>query len=138
MAKNFIESEIRQVNSNLLIVNVALVLGILSLAYANDRYLYNFVAGPFKADYDFLISVNSAEEPERYFVEVTGDAITESRMQEVTVRKRKHTGTISSEVTADYVILLIKDRRLLVKAPHGDHLNLSFSGSFGFIFSPLC
>jgi hypothetical protein len=112
---NFIADNIRRMNRNLLIVNVVLVAIVLVAVTLSSRYLYNVVAGPFGTERAELLALKDPDTLERYFVNVSGDEILDTGIQQVTTRTRNGVKT-SESVSANYLALVIEDRLLLVKA----------------------
>lgn len=103
-------------------------------AQASSNYLYNFFFGPFSADVNFLSSVKSLAEQEKVFVSVSGEKSLATGMQQISQTKSKATGKITKEeVKSDYIILVVDQRFLLVKADHGHESDTSFTGSLELI-----
>ena len=76
MSTSFVHAMIRRSNRNLLILGIVGAALLSSLAARNQRYLYNFVAGPQAIDRQTLLTTDDPATLQRYWVTVTGDEIT--------------------------------------------------------------
>jgi len=75
------------------------------------RYIYNWVAGPFTADAALL------DDPGwRRFVQADGE-LEHSGVVEETTKRLGHVVEVSREETAEYFVMHVADRSLLVKVP---------------------
>jgi len=85
---------------------------------SQHRYINNFLGGPFavgQADLDTIADVSTAP---RYFVTVTGSKAIETGIQQITTKKRAGVET-SRSVAAEFYILVVGDRFLVVKSSEG-------------------
>lgn len=120
MHGSFLQSEMRRVNRNMLLVNLGVVLGVLLLGYVNYRYLYNCFAGPFPTAPAVLHAIPSPHSSAQYFVTVEGEELLDSGYQAISIERDKYTKAEKRrKVTADYLVLVVQQRLLLLKAPVG-------------------
>jgi hypothetical protein len=87
-------------------------------AVSQHRYIRNFVMGPFavgQADLDAITDLSTAP---RYFVSVTGSKAIETGIQQITTKKTAGVET-SRSVSAEYYVLVLGDRLLVVKGSEG-------------------
>src|SRR5215472_112643 len=115
-----IAREIGRTNRSLFIVNALLVLGVAGCIVVTARYLTNFVQGPVPMLPSQVTWVENPNSLARYFVSVTGDKIVDSGIRHVERHVNETTNEVLSEtVDADFLILVVDQRLLIVKAPHG-------------------
>jgi len=116
----FISRQVRRANRRVLVLNAVLVLAVLAYASANLRYFSNFVRGPASISGNELASVSNPNSLSRYFVSVNGQKSIDSGIQHVEQQVNETTNAVESQkVDADYLILVVDERFLIVKAPHG-------------------
>lgn len=117
----FIARQVRRANRRLFAVSALLVLGVAGYVMANARYLNNFVRGPAPISASQLTSIADPNSLSRYFVSVSGDKIIDSGIQHIQQQINQTTNKVESQtVDADYLILVVDERFLIVKAPHGE------------------
>ena len=126
---NYIFSNIRRCNRNLLLVNGIILVIIIFAGFSQVRYLYNFFFGPFDTDNKTLISIKEPDKMEKYFCRVTGEEVYDSGVQHIVRNIDKYTNKVTSEkVEAYYYILGVNKRYLIVKSPD-EKKNHSYSGA---------
>ncbi len=126
---NYIFSNIRRCNRNLLFVNGIILLIIISTGFYQIRYLYNFFFGPFDTDGKTLISIKEPDKVEKYFCTITGEEVYDSGVQHVVTNVDKYTNKVTGErIEAYYYILVVNKRYLIVKSPDRER-NHSYSGA---------
>jgi len=95
-----------------------LLLGCAALfAFAQSRYIKNFITGPFDVAQPDLDAIADVSTTPRYFVRVTGSKAIETGIQQIKTRKRA--GVETSSVSAAYYVLVVGDRLLVVKRAEG-------------------
>ncbi len=129
MSNDYVLANVRRANQNLLIANGLLFLIVAGVGFASLRYLHNFFAGPFERDIADLASVTDPDDERKYFCRVTAEKVFESGLQEILQERDSH-GTVTTKETpqADYLVLLGKQRLLIVKAPVGRAGERTFVG----------
>lgn len=116
----FIARQVGRANRRLFILNALLVLGVAGYMIANARYFTNFARGPVPMSPSQLASVTNPNSLTKYFVSVSGDKIFDSGIQHVEQQVNETTNKVESQtVDADYLILVVDERFLIVKVPHG-------------------
>jgi hypothetical protein len=96
-----------------------LLLGCLGYyAWCQQRYLKNFLMGPFVMGQAELDSIKDIDTAPRYFARVSGTKAFDTGMQQITVRKR-HGREMSRGVSGAYYALMVGDRFLLVMSSAG-------------------
>jgi hypothetical protein len=88
---------------------------------AQHRYIDNFLRGPFAVGQAELDAISDVSIASRYFVTVTGSKAIETGVQQVTTKKRAGVET-SRSVSAEYYVLVVGDRLLVVKSSDGRKL----------------
>ena len=100
------------------VVAWSLLLGCAILfALGQQRYITNFLSGPYEfgqAELDMIGDVSSAP---RYFVRVTGSKAIDTGIQQITTRTRH--GSQTNRVSAAYYVLVVGDRLLVAKSAEG-------------------
>ncbi len=124
---DWVITEIKRANRNLLLVNMGLLLLVAALVAGNWRYCANFVTGCRAIDSEHLATVQSPDQLFHNFVTVSGTKAVNTGYRDVERKVDKASGrVISSEVKDEYLLLKIGDKALLVKAPPGaDGTNFS-------------
>jgi hypothetical protein len=89
-------------------------------AFAQSRYVKNFLMGPYQMGPDELDKIDDASEAPRYFATVIGSKAMDTGIQEITIRKR---GSVESgrSVSARYYALVVGDKILICKSGTGSH-----------------
>ena len=119
-ADSYIAKHVRRSNRNLLLANATLLLSIAVVAGLNWRYLYNFFKGPFPIEKSQLVLASPSDQSPKYFFSINGDQSFESGITEVEQQTDSATNKVESEsTTAQYVVLRVNDKLLVVKAPVG-------------------
>ena len=90
-----------------------------------QRYVSNFLRGPFALSTSELDSITDASKQPRYFVRIHGDKSLDTGVQEITVTK---TGGVETgrSVSANYYLMLVGQKILIVKSPKP--LSTDFTG----------
>jgi hypothetical protein len=118
MMDHFIGRHIRRTNRNLLVANAVLIVVVVVAAAVSSRYLYNFALGPFPVDADALVGMQSPDQALQYYVTVKGERLIDIGSKQIERRVDKATGKVRSEsVKAVFLVLVMPQRLLLVKAP---------------------
>jgi hypothetical protein len=124
---SFLDRQIRRTNRNLFLVSLLLIVGVAGYGFAQRRYFYNFVAGPFAVDGTRLTGDLRPDDQLRYFVKLRGEESAESGLQEV--ERETEGGSVHNEtVTAKYSILVIDKRLLVVKSSPSEN-GTAFQGT---------
>lgn len=89
-----------------------------AVAFANTRYIGNFLRGPFNAGAAELERLGDATTAPHYFVKVAGTKAMDTGLQEVTTQTEAGVEK-SRRVTANYYALQVGDRLLVVKSTGG-------------------
>jgi hypothetical protein len=118
MWNNYIGSEIRRSNRNLLITNTILVLITGGILAASWRYLYNSLAGPFPVAVDSLAGIKNPGALSQYFVAVHGVQAKDAGLQIMDQRVSKYSRKVTSEtLSAVYFAFPVRTKVMLVKSP---------------------
>jgi hypothetical protein len=125
---SFLEQQIRRTNRNLLLFNLAIILCVATYGWAQRRYYYNFFTGPFQTNAESLAAIKNPDEPLRYFIKLQGGTLAETGVQEIETRTRN--GVQNRSVAADYSILVVGKRLLIVKKNPGD-TSTTLQGAYG-------
>ena len=81
-------------------------------------------------DASSLDQIKSLSEQDKLFVVIAGEKSYETGMQDISQTKSKSTGKVTNEeIKADYIVLAVADRFLIVKADHGHQNETTFTGS---------
>lgn len=88
----------------------------LAIAFANTRYIGNFLRGPFNIGAAELAQVGDVTTTPHYFVKVAGTKAMDTGLQEVSVESENGVEK-SRTVTSNYYALEVGDRLLVVKSP---------------------
>ena len=129
MWDGFIGKHIRRSDRNMLAVNLGLVLVPLAIGVSTARYWSNFAAGPLKIDPQALIAIQDPAKTDRYFVTVKGSKSIDTGLEQITQRKSKYSGTVTSQtVSAKFVALLVDEKLLIVKSKTDHGGNTEFTG----------
>lgn len=125
---NFILSQVKRCNRNLIITCVLLLSLTVLLLFASQRYLINVVKGPLIMTADEVVNIKDPDDLDRYYITVTGTEIYDTGLQYVTETVDKYTKEVKeTEVDSDYVMLSINDKFLIAKVPHGKN-SLTLTG----------
>jgi hypothetical protein len=95
-------------------------------AFAQSRYVLNFLGGPYDLAAAELDSIGFVSEAPRYFARVTGSEALDTGIQEITVTTQNGVETGRS-VSANYYALVVGDRLLVCKSRSGPRT--TFEGS---------
>lgn len=112
MNESLIYKVINRSNRNLLLLSLLGIIVVLVLFFFNLRYFYNFVAGPFDITQANLVGLASAEAPQQYWLNVTGEEMVDTGIEYVTTSKSG-----SKTVDYTYYALLLDEKLLLMKVP---------------------
>jgi hypothetical protein len=115
MWEGFIGQQIRRCNRNLLIWNVAILAGCAAIAALNFQYLSNWVKGTAPTDPQVIAKLRGPDELQRNFVSFDVPKVFESGMREEETENGRDTG----RVTADFEVVWVGDKALVVKAAPG-------------------
>lgn len=96
--------------------------GLVLFALSQQRYIHNFLKGPFEMSPTELASIVDIAENNQYFAKVAGTKAFETGIEEITVRKRNNV-EISRSTNAKYYALVIGDKLLIVETETGMPLN---------------
>uniref|UniRef100_A0A7C3PG16 Uncharacterized protein n=1 Tax=Oscillatoriales cyanobacterium SpSt-418 TaxID=2282169 RepID=A0A7C3PG16_9CYAN len=130
MWQGFIGRQIRRSDRNILLTNMGLVLIPLTFGVLSSRYWQNFAAGPLKLDRQAALAVKDPTQEARDFVTIKGDRALDTGVEQITQRKRRYSGTVTSETTSAKYIALLMDRKILiVKSRPETAQNTEFTGS---------
>jgi hypothetical protein len=88
------------------------------VGFAQQRYVKNFLMGPYVLGTADLDSISDVSKAPRYFVRVTGSKAIDTGIQEVTAPSEGSTDT-SRPVPAEYYALVMDDRLLVCKSRSG-------------------
>jgi hypothetical protein len=88
------------------------------LAIAEQRYVTNFILGPFDLGPSDLESIGDISDAPRYFARVTGAKAIDTGIQHIKIHKRGGVET-SREVSGAYYALLVGKKFLIVKSATG-------------------
>jgi hypothetical protein len=126
----FVARQISRTNRNLFLANMLLILCVCGYAAANWRYLVNFMSAPTAMSSDQLAVVKDPNSINKYFISVRGQKSFDSGLQFVEQEVNESTQAVTSRtVKADYVVLLIDDRFLIVKAAPRGAQKTEFDGA---------
>ena len=124
-----IGQHIERTNRNLFLSNLAIVATVLGLGVFTGRYWYNFFLGPFNIDASTLHGIKDLETTNQYFVKVTGEKSFNTGLQQISQSKDKYTDKVKSEtVKANYLVLLVSGRILIIKANPNSNTGTEFTG----------
>jgi hypothetical protein len=126
----FIARQISRTNKNVFLVNLLLILGVCGYGAAKWRYLINFMSVATSMSADQLASVKDPKFLNKYFISVRGQESFESGLQFVEQEVNESTQAVTSRtVKADYVVLFMDGRFLIVKASPGAATQKQFEGA---------
>jgi hypothetical protein len=124
----WVETEAKRANRNLMLVNGFVLIALLGTLGANWQYCVNFVLGCQPIQTSELSALTSPSQRFRNFVIVHGLKSVSTGYQDIERSVEKSTNRVVSEVVKDeYLLLLLGDKVLLVKAPDGKEV-VDFSG----------
>ncbi|MBE9032706.1 hypothetical protein IQ266_23495 [filamentous cyanobacterium LEGE 11480] len=126
MWDGFIGKQIQRTNRNLLITTIGLVALPASFGIFGMRYWMNFFSGPVKTTGEALVKFDG-KIPDRNFITVEGSKTTKTGVKETTTRRRRGRVT-SRRVSANYSLLRIGKKLLIVKAKPEDAKSKTFTG----------
>ncbi len=130
MWHGFIGKQIRRSDRTILVTNIGLVLIPLTIGFLTTRYWHNFAAGPLLLDRQTALSIQDPNQEKRDFVTIKGDRSLDTGVEQVTQRKSRYTGAVTSETTsAKYIALLLDRKILIVKSRVQSAQNTEFTGS---------
>ncbi len=128
-SNTLIGQHIERTNRNLLLSNLAMVATVIGLGTFTWRYWYNFFLGPFNINTQTLHGIQDLENTNQYFVKVTGEKSFNTGLQEISQSKDKYTKQVKSEtVKANYLVLLVSGRILIIKANPNTNTDTQFTG----------
>ncbi len=129
MWDGFIGKQIRRSDRTMLIANLGLVLVPLAIGVSTARYWSNFAAGPLKIEPQALIAIQDPAKTDRYLVTVKGEKSIDTGLEQITQRKNKYSGSVTSQtVSAKFVALLVDEKWLIVKSKTGHASSTEFTG----------
>jgi hypothetical protein len=114
MNENIIQKVIGRSNLNRILLCILGIVIVFGLAALNTRYFYNFFGGPFNAVPADLIAARSASDPQKYWLQVTGEQLINTGVQSITTSK-SGTKTVNTTYFA-----LVLDKRLMLVEIDGD------------------
>jgi hypothetical protein len=130
MWNGFIGQQIQRSNRNLLRTNLLVLLIPTLIGALGLRYWQNFFAGPAPITAQELAQIQSPDAVNRYFVSVQGSKSLDTGFEEITQRKAKYSGTVTSQsVSAKFVAIVVDQKLLLVKTKPGNDKQTAFTGS---------
>lgn len=88
------------------------------LGYGQERYIQNFVMGPYAFGQQQLDAIGDVADAPRYFVRVSGSEALDTGIQQISIEKRKGVETKRS-VTAAYYALVVGQKLLVCKSGSG-------------------
>ena len=116
---DWLEKKVKEASmKQLAACGVALIAVLFALGF-NERYLRNYFAGPYSMPASELLAAADAETPPRYWVTLQPEAVFETGIEEITVRKKRGVER-SRSVTGSYYVARFGERLLVVKA-HESH-----------------
>jgi hypothetical protein len=120
MHDSLLRRYVRRNARQLLLLNGLLLLIVIGVFVATSRYYRNFFSGPYAMSRLELAALEEAGEADRYYVTLAGDEVLETGYQQVSQTLDKRTREVKSErVTADFNMLVLDRRLLMVKAEPG-------------------
>lgn len=114
MSTTSLHAAVRRSNRNLLLVGIVGVIIVLAVLGLNARYFVNFFSGPTPITRDALLQISDPATPSRYWVNVSGDDVSDTGIQYVEEKNG------NEEVKFSYYVLYLDDKLLLVKTPGVD------------------
>lgn len=132
-----IEYQIGRSNRNFLISNLILLVLLILVAWSASRYYYNFFWGPFNISREELVSIDSPQSRQEYFVVVQGDTVIDSGYSKVEQTINHFADKVQSQQTVGLYQLLFVNHRLLIVYTKGPSTEISYSGSLETIPSDL-
>ena len=90
---------------------------------SEQRYISNFISGPFELGPAELASITRLDEAPHYFAKVIGSEALETGIQQLTVRKR-HGVETGREVSGGYYALVIGDKFLVYRSSTGHQMTV--------------
>jgi hypothetical protein len=90
---------------------------IISLGVWQQRYVINFVQGPYSLGPLDIASITNIDEEQHYFATVTGSKAVDTGLQHITIRKRS--GVETGRDISTYYALLVGDKFLLYRSSEG-------------------
>jgi hypothetical protein len=117
----WIEKEAKRANRNLLIVNILILTAVIVPISVGAQYYLNVLLGCQRIEPSELIALTSPTQRTRNFVTVTGTHSAKTFYQDV------ETSQTASSIKAEYVLLRVGGKVLLVKAEPGPE-KLEYSG----------
>jgi hypothetical protein len=118
MWNNYIGSQIRRANRNLMVMNAVLMAILVVVLVISRRYLYNALAGPFPTTVDAIGGLSDPETLDHYFVSIQGVQAVRAGLQVMDQRVNKYTRAVQSEtLAATYFAVRTHGKLLLIKSP---------------------
>ncbi|HEY6329574.1 MAG TPA: DUF6709 family protein, partial [Blastocatellia bacterium] len=117
MWDNIVGLHIKRCNRNLLLVNAIIQAGLLTLGFANYRYLVNCFRGPFPISHEALDRIVDPTHDAHYYVSIDNLSVVETGLQSLQKTVDKYTGEVKNQtITATFFVA--KDSRpLIIKSP---------------------
>lgn len=120
MQEEFILSQIKRSNKNLLLANSLILLTVILIMAFSYNYYYNFFLGPFRMDATSLMAIRDLKDQKQEYVTLRGSDIFHTGLQYIEETYEKGSNkVIGSKVTTDYLYLAVNDWLLVVKAAPG-------------------
>jgi len=115
---DFVSREVARTNRNLFLVNVLILCALIAVVAVQWKYSANFLMGTAPISHDELSAISSPDQRFRTFVQVSSTEAFSSGVQDISQQVDKYSKEVKSEtVMADYVVVVVNDRLLVVKAP---------------------
>ncbi len=115
MWDNLVGHEIRRSTRNVIFWNLLLLAGLLAISVASSRYLYSLFAGPFRLETaDLLAQQKQRDFPWKY-VTVTAKEVHRTAWRDITQTVDRSGKVKSEEVTANYSLLVVDNKILVVR-----------------------
>lgn len=120
MQEEFVLSQIKRSNKNLLLVNSLILLTVILIMAFSYNYYYNFFLGPFRMDSTSLVAIRDLKDQKQEYVTFRGSEIFHTGLQDIEETYEKGSNkVIGRKVTTDYLFLALNDWLLVVKAAPG-------------------
>ncbi len=97
----------------------------LYLTAIHQRYIRNFLYGPFAEDSQSLSSIRNVDDCPHYFVTVHGDKFIDSGIREITITNTRNGYETGRKVSANYYLMFMGERLLIFKTPHAPSVDVS-------------
>jgi hypothetical protein len=118
--EEFLLSQVRRCNRNLLLVNLFILFAVILIAVFSYNYFYNTLCGPFEMDAASVTAITNLKAQIHTYITVAGDDVGHTGLQyyEVTYEEGSNK-VVNTKVIADYLYLFVHGKLLVVKAPPG-------------------